>query len=246
MYTDITYEENEQIREYLGEELFFNLVGLTSALYPYHVKMTGDLIVDHRISKEPLMAMAYAAPNATEDDQYVVEELDMEHFFQGLTYEEVYDRNVELTGEPPLFEGRYISIDPIIWDLLPPQVMYNGLRYYKYKDSSGAVNYVNQGSTANTILFAETNSDKTPLEKLTEKEFKEFNKTEKGIVSTVIGTEIDCFFRLMEDDSLKKQVMKHIESFASSMLNLTPTKDDPLAGLLLFLDSVLKLKHDQR
>ena len=220
MYTDISYAANEEIRKHLGDELFYKVVDINSSLYPFHCKIIGDLIVHESISKEPLKATAYATPNIETDEQYIVEELDIEHYADGLSYDEVHDQNVLVSGEPPAFQGKYISIDPIIWELLPPQVLFEGYQYYKYKDSSGSVNYVNQGTTCNRVLFAEANPNKSNNEKFIEKEFREFTQSQNDIVSTDIGTEIVCLMKLLAKEELAELTKEHIKLFVDVMLEL--------------------------
>lgn len=224
MYTDLSYAANEELRKHLGDELFFDIANVSSFRYPFHCKVVGEVTVDKSLAKEPLRAILYGTPSMEEDESNVVEEIYLET--DDFTYEELYDKHMELTENPPLFEAKYVSLDPILWDLLPPQILHKGSQYSKYKDSAGAVNYISLGKDVTKVLFAvkTPEEEKTKDEKSIEKAYQEFNSTDGDIAATNIGTEISCLLSLLEIPALKKLTIEHIKLvsffFSKDMLSL--------------------------
>ncbi len=215
--TELTYTDMIGIRDLVGEDDFNRLQTALLDKFPFYSKCFGEIVPDPSVYPDAIVCVfchplgleiEYDEPNDLIFCEYDLdEEVDK-------SYIDILREHINVTGASLPASAYFMSLEPLIYDMLPYELENKGVVFHKHKDKTGAVNYIYY-NTGEVLFSSDHNPDRKDLSKQNVVYTGNPDFTEIDLYKSTVDTKFDevgLFLTLLNSDMYLEEIKNHISS----------------------------------
>lgn len=221
--TQLTYSDMIGIQDLVGENIFNDLQSVLFQKHPFFSKCFGEIQPDESVYPEKIMCIFHYPLGIDVDcddpKNLVFFEYDYDEDVDK-DYLDILVEHLELTkqGLPSLCH--FMSLEPLIFDMLPNELHNDGRVYHKHKDKTGSVNYLHY-NTGDVLIYSEHDPKLEDFTKQNTVYLNNSDFTEEEMFKSTVNSQFDevsLFIIFLNMNLYIDEIKDHISNYVKEEL----------------------------